>query len=69
MGKRGPVKQYPNATAAWFAEGTFCRILAALKPGENRAGFIREAVLKELERRERAKPLAKPRPRDSRADS
>ena len=55
MGKRGPAKQYPNATAAWFAEGTFCRILAVLKPEETRAEFIRVAVEREITRRERAK--------------
>jgi hypothetical protein len=55
MGKRGPPKQYPNATAAWFAEGTFCRILTVLKPDENRAAFIREAVEREIVRRSKPK--------------
>jgi hypothetical protein len=39
---------------ARFAEGVFARIDAVLRPGESRAEFIRDAVERELERRERA---------------
>jgi hypothetical protein len=64
MGKRGPPKQYPNATAAWFAEGTFCRILAVLKPDENRAAFIREAVEREIVRRSKPKGRERAKPKE-----
>ena len=36
-----------------FPEGTFDRIDAVLDPGENRADFLRVAVDKEVQRRER----------------
>tara|TARA_R110002074_G_scaffold262994_1_gene435092 strand:- start:9880 stop:10014 length:135 start_codon:yes stop_codon:yes gene_type:complete len=36
---------------ARFADGTFARIAAVLRPGEGRTDFIREAVERELERR------------------
>lgn len=39
-------------TPARFAEGTLARIDAALAAGESRTGFIRQAVERELERRE-----------------
>lgn len=37
---------------AKFAEGTFARIAAVLRPHEDRTGFVREAVDRELKRRE-----------------
>lgn len=37
---------------ARFKAGTFERISNALKPGEDRTDFVREAVARELERRE-----------------
>jgi hypothetical protein len=40
-------------TPARFPEGTLARIDAVLVAGENRAGFIRIAVEREIERRER----------------
>jgi hypothetical protein len=40
-------------TPARFRDGTLARIEAVLSEGENRADFIREAVEKELRRRER----------------
>lgn len=40
-------------TPARFAEGTLARIDAALMPKEKRSDFIREAVERELKRRER----------------
>jgi metal-responsive CopG/Arc/MetJ family transcriptional regulator len=39
-------------TPARFAEGTLARIDAVLSEGEKRSDFIREAVERELERRE-----------------
>lgn len=45
-------------TPARFPEGTLARVDAALRDGEARSDFIREAVEAELKRRERAKPKA-----------
>jgi uncharacterized protein (UPF0210 family) len=39
---------------ARFLEGTFARIDAVLAPTEDRADFVRAAVERELQRRERA---------------
>lgn len=41
-------------TPARFPEGTLARIDAALEEGEKRSDLIREAVERELKRRERA---------------
>lgn len=43
-------------TPARFPLGTLAKIDAALKEGEARSDFIREAVEAELKRRERQKP-------------
>lgn len=37
---------------ARFAAGTFARIAAVLRDGEDRTDFVRDAVSRELERRE-----------------
>jgi hypothetical protein len=42
---------------ARFKAGTFARIAKALKAGEDRTAFIREAVERELERRTNTLPL------------
>jgi hypothetical protein len=39
---------------ARFPDGTFERIDAVLEPGENRADFLRQAVEREIKRRERS---------------
>ena len=39
-------------TMARFRKGTFARIAAALKEGEQKSDFIRQAVENELQRRE-----------------
>lgn len=44
--------EYPEKREAAFREGTLARIKAALADGENQVGFIRDAVERELERRE-----------------
>jgi hypothetical protein len=36
-----------------FAEGTFARINAVLTEGEDRTDFVRDAVEREIKRRER----------------
>lgn len=43
---------YPEKREAAFAEGTLARIEKVLVTGESRVDFIREAVERELERRE-----------------
>ncbi|MCP1558430.1 UNVERIFIED_ORG: hypothetical protein M2438_002514 [Methylobacterium sp. SuP10 SLI 274] len=47
-------------TPARFADGTLARIDAALEGKEKRSDFIRVAVERELDRRERKKPAVEP---------
>jgi hypothetical protein len=56
--RMGRKKRWPERTAIKFAAGTFERIAAVLADGEERMAFMREAVERELERRER---LTRPR--------
>lgn len=46
-------KKFIEEMVARFLAGTFARISAALRPGEDRADLVREAVDRELARRER----------------
>jgi hypothetical protein len=55
----GRKKRWPERTAIKFADGTFERIVAVLADDEDRMMFMREAVEREIERRERKAP--KPR--------
>jgi hypothetical protein len=62
--------QYPEKMLTRFPPETFGRIAAVLKPEEDQASFVRQAALRELERRERleekreaSKPAAKSRKR------
>lgn len=50
--------EYPEKREAAFAEGTLARIQELLDrdAGETQVGFIREAVEREIKRRERQKP-------------
>lgn len=50
----GRKKIWPDAMLAKFPEGTFDRIAAVLRPGEDRTDMVREAVDREVRRRERA---------------
>ncbi len=50
----GRLKRWAEDMQARFAEGTFDRIDSALKEGETRTDFVREAVEQLLKRRERA---------------
>lgn len=50
----GRKKLWAEDMQARFAEGTFDRIEAVLTEAEDRTDFVREAVEKELKRRERA---------------
>jgi hypothetical protein len=52
--RMGRKKRWPERVGAKFAVGTLDRIAAVLAKGEVRLDFIREAVERELERRERA---------------
>ena len=49
----GRKKQWAEDMQARFAEGTFARIAAVLADGEDRTDLVREAVERELKRRER----------------
>jgi hypothetical protein len=51
--RMGRKKRWPERTAIKFAAGTFDRIIAVLETDEDRMTFMREAVERELERRER----------------
>lgn len=51
----GRKKQWAEDMQARFAAGTFDRIAAVLIGKEDRTDFVREAVDRELKRRERAK--------------
>ena len=49
----GRKKRWSEDMQARFEEGTFDRIDAVLDEGEERTAFVREAVERELKRRER----------------
>lgn len=49
----GRTKRWAEDMQARFSEGTFDRIEAVLTGDEDRTDFIREAVERELKRRER----------------
>lgn len=49
----GRKKMWSEDMAARFAEGTFARMDSVRDEGEDRTDFIREAVERELKRRER----------------
>jgi hypothetical protein len=49
----GRKKRWAEDMQARFEEGTFDRIQAALEEGEDRTDFVRQAVERELKRREK----------------
>lgn len=51
--RMGRKKRWSEDMQARFAEGTFARIEAVLRDGEDRTDFVREAVEAELKRREK----------------
>lgn len=51
--RMGRKKQWAEDMQARFPEGTFARISAVLAADEDRTDFVREAVDRELRRRER----------------
>lgn len=46
-------KKFVEEMVARFMAGTFARITAVLRPGEDRADLVRDAVEKEIRRRAR----------------
>jgi hypothetical protein len=58
--RMGRKKRWPERTAIKFAAGTFERIAAVLADDEDRMAFMREAVEREIERREKATDARKP---------
>ena len=50
----GRIKRWAENMVARFPEGTFARIAAVLEKGETKTDFVREAVHRELQRRESA---------------
>lgn len=52
--QRGRPREFQEDMRARFAPGTFARIEAVLQEGEDRTAFVREAVERELQRREKA---------------
>ncbi len=53
-------KKFVEYMVARFAVGTFARVTAVLRSGEDRADFVREAVDRELTQRERTLKKEKP---------
>lgn len=49
----GRKKRWSEDMQARFPEGTFGKIASALRDGEDRTDFVREAVERELQRREK----------------
>lgn len=50
--RMGRIKRWAEDMQARFAAGTFARISNVLKPSEDRTDFVRDAVERELKRRE-----------------
>jgi hypothetical protein len=61
--RMGRKLRWPERVGAKFAEGTLGRIAGVLRPKEVRLGFIREAVEREIERRQKAEKKPAPRKR------
>ena len=59
----GRKKQFAEDMLARFPEGTFERIEAVLSENEERTAFVRDAVERELVRREGRHPERRPRKR------
>ena len=55
LGPMAPRKKWAEDMGARFPKGTFARIAAVLSPTEDRTDFVREAVARELVRREELK--------------
>jgi len=59
----GRKKRWHDVMGAKFPAGTFERIATVLKEDEDRTDFVREAVERELERREVGQKRKRPRQR------
>lgn len=55
-GRVGRKKEFPERITLPMAEGTTARVGAVVREGEVRLDVIREAIERELKRREREKP-------------
>jgi hypothetical protein len=53
-------KKFTEEMVSRFLPGMFARIAAVLRPGEDRADLVREAVEREVKRRERAAASTEP---------
>ena len=51
---KGDKLLWPEVTPARFAEGTFAALCEVKLPDESRAGFIREAVAREIAQRSKS---------------
>lgn len=58
-GSVGRRKEFTERILAPFRDGTLARIARVLSVGEDRTAFIRDAVERELRRREREKASSK----------
>jgi hypothetical protein len=61
--RMGRKLRWPERVMAKLAAGTLARISIVLEKGEERTAFLREAIDREIERRERYVRLKKPRKR------
>ena len=63
LGRMGRPKLWHERMGVKFARGTFARINAVLREDEKKMAFVRELVMREIERREAALPPPKPQRR------
>lgn len=61
--RMGRKLRWPERVMAKLAAGTLAQISIVLEKGEERTAFLREAIDREIERRERYVRLKKPRKR------
>jgi hypothetical protein len=61
--RMGRKRRWPERIGAKFAAGTLERIATVLGEGEERTAFIRQAVEREIERRQKAEKKPAPRKR------
>jgi hypothetical protein len=52
--KSGQIAHQPEQTVTRLPAGTLKRVKAALRPGESQMQFLARAIIKEIERSERA---------------
>jgi len=67
--RTGRPRQWHEDMVARFSKGTFAKMDASRRPGETRTELVREAVDRELKRREGERQSRKPTARKSRNNS